>query len=249
MAARLQRGVGVALWRQIADGIRSGIATGLADETGRLPPEADMAKRFGVNRHTVRAAIAALAHEGVLESQQGRGTYVRSQKRLVYPIGERTRFSAGLGDQARDTRSDMVGTAREPATAWIAAALGLETGDTVIRVESLGAADSVPVSRSTSWFDAGRFDGIAELFSTTGSITAALASLGVSDYRRASTAIEARHAEEADTRELQLAPGAIVIVTRAVNCDLSGRPVQCSITRFAADRVELVVETAAPDGG
>ncbi|MGN6143815.1 MAG: phosphonate metabolism transcriptional regulator PhnF [Mesorhizobium sp.] len=249
MAARLQRGVGVALWRQIADGIRSGIATGLADETGRLPPEADLAKRFGVNRHTVRAAIAALAHEGVLESQQGRGTYVRRQKRLVYPIGERTRFSAGLGDQARDTRSDLVGTAREPATAWIAAVLGLEMGDTVIRVESLGAADGVPVSRSTSWFDSGRFDGIAELFCTTGSITAALASLGVSDYRRASTAIEARHAEEADTHELQLAPGAIVIVTRAVNCDLSGRPVQCSITRFAADRVELVVETAAPDGG
>lgn len=71
----------------------------------------------------------------------------------------------------------------------------------------------------------------------------------MSDYRRASTAIEARHAEEADTRELQLAPGAIVIVTHAMNCDLSGRPVQCSITRFAADRVELVVETAAPDGG
>ena len=66
---RLQRGVGVALWRQIADAIRHGIATGLADENGRLPPEAKLAERFGVNRHTVRAAIAALAHEGVLQSQ------------------------------------------------------------------------------------------------------------------------------------------------------------------------------------
>ncbi|WP_315928978.1 phosphonate metabolism transcriptional regulator PhnF [Mesorhizobium sp. SP-1A] len=248
MAARLQRGVGVALWRQIADGIRTGIATGLTDETGRLPPEAELAERFGVNRHTVRAAIAALAHEGVLVSQQGRGTYVRRQKRLVYPIGERTRFSAGLGDQARDTRSDMIGTAREPATAWVATALDLEPGEAVIRIESLGQADGVPVSRSTSWFDAGRFDGIAELFSTIGSITAALSKLGVSDYRRTSTAIEARHAEEGDTRELQLAPGAIVMVTRAVNCDLSGRPVQCSITRFAADRVELVVEAPTLGG-
>jgi GntR family phosphonate transport system transcriptional regulator len=249
MAARLQRGVGVALWRQIADGIRTGIATGLADEAGRLPPEADLAKRFGVNRHTVRAAIAALAHEGVLESQQGRGTYVRRQRRLVYPIGERTRFSAGIGDQARDRRSEMTGTAREPATSWVAAALGIETGDTVIRVESLGTAGGAPVSRSTSWFVAGRFDGIAELFSATGSITAALARLGVSDYRRASTALEARHAEELDTRELQLAPGAIVIVTRAVNSDLSGRPIQCSVTRFAADRVELVVDSPTLDDG
>ncbi|MFU0507517.1 phosphonate metabolism transcriptional regulator PhnF [Pseudaminobacter sp. NGMCC 1.201702] len=249
MAAGLQRGVGVALWRQIADGIRAGIAGGLADETGRLPPEAELAERFGVNRHTVRAAIAALAHEGVLASQQGRGTYVRRQKRLVYPIGERTRFTAGIGEQARNTRSAMIGTAKEPATGWIAAALGVEMGGTVIRIESLGKADGVPVSRSTSWFDANRFDGIAELFSTTGSVTAALAKLGVADYRRVSTSIEARHAEETDTRELQLAPGAIVIVTRAVNCDLSGRPVQCSVTRFAADRVELVVETAALGGG
>ena len=61
VAARLQRGVGVALWRQIADAIRAGIANGLADGAGRLPPEAELAERFGANRHTVRAAIAALA--------------------------------------------------------------------------------------------------------------------------------------------------------------------------------------------
>ncbi|MGB3388628.1 MAG: phosphonate metabolism transcriptional regulator PhnF [Pseudaminobacter sp.] len=246
---RLQRGVGVALWRQIADGIRAGIANGLADESGRLPTEAELAARFGVNRHTLRAAIAALAHEGVLQSQQGRGTYVRRRKRLVYPIGERTRFSAGLGDQARETRSEMTGTATEAAVERVAAALGLATGDKVVRIESLGKADGVPVSRSTSWFDVSRFGNVAELYSKTGSITAALAACGVSDYRRASTSIEARHADEADTRELQLAPGAIVIVTRALNCDLSGKPVQCSVTRFAADRVELVVEAANPKGG
>ena len=243
MTARLQRGLGVALWRQIADGIRSGIAGGLADGSGRLPPEAELAQRFGVNRHTVRAAIAALAHEGVLVSYQGRGTYVRRRQRLVYPIGERTRFSAGIGSQARDTRSEMTEAADEPAPAWVAAALGLEAGAPVIRIESLGRADGVPISRSSSWFPADRFRGIAELFSRTGSMTAALARSGVADYRRSSTAIEARHADEADMRDLQLAPGAIVIVTHAVNSDLAGKPVQCSVTRFAADRVELRVET------
>ena len=197
--ARLQRGVGVALWRQIADGIRTGIAGGLADAKGRLPPEAQLAERFGVNRHTVRAAIAALAHEGVLQSEQGRGTYVRRQKRLVYPIGERTRFSAGLGDQARETRSDMMGSATETAPEQVAAALGLVAGDRVVPYS--GGA-------STWW--------------------------------------AAPHADDNDTTELQLAPGAIVIVTRALNCDLSGKPIQYSATRFAADRVELAVESTGP---
>ncbi|PSJ65308.1 phosphonate metabolism transcriptional regulator PhnF [Kumtagia ephedrae] len=239
----LQRGVGVALWRQIADGIRHGIATGLADANGRLPPESRLAERFGVNRHTVRAAISALAHEGVLQSEQGRGTYVRRQKRLVYPIGERTRFSAGLHDQARETRSEMMSAMIEPAREPIASALGLEAGARSIRIESLGTADGVPVSRATSWFDAERFPGIADIYATTGSITEALAACGVADYRRASTGIEARHADEVDRQELRLAPGAIVIVTRALNADLSGTPIQYSVTRFPADRVELVVGT------
>lgn len=240
---RLQRGVGVALWRQIADAIRHGIATGLADENGRLPPEAKLAERFGVNRHTVRAAIAALAHEGVLQSQQGRGTYVRRQKRLVYPIGERTRFAAGLGDQARETCTELIGFAREPVREPVASSLGLQPGEQTIRLETLGKADGVPVTRATSWFSAVRFPDIAEIFSRIGSITEALAECGIADYRRASTGVEARHADEMDTQELQLAPGAIVIVTRALNTDLSGAPIQYSVTRFPADRVELVVQS------
>jgi GntR family phosphonate transport system transcriptional regulator len=242
-AARLQRGVGVALWRQIADDIRSGIAAGLADTEGRLPPEMDLAQRFGVNRHTVRAAISSLAHEGVLHSVQGRGTYVRRQQRLVYPIGERTRFSTGLEEQTRERRSELLDHCHEPASALVAKSLGLKSGESVTRLEVLGSADGTPVSRATSWFPAERFADIAEHFARTGSITQALSHMGVADYTRASTAIEARHADEADTRELRLSPGAIVLVTRAVNVDPTGVPVQYSLTRFAADRITLFIAT------
>ncbi|HMM62991.1 MAG TPA: phosphonate metabolism transcriptional regulator PhnF [Mesorhizobium sp.] len=241
--ARLQRGVGVALWRQIADRIRSGIASGLADGQGRLPPESELALRFGVNRHTVRAAISALAYEGVLYSEQGRGTYVRGPNRLVYPISDRTRFSAGLVGQAREVRGRLLSHAREPASQAVAAALGLPAGAATVRIEVLGSADGAPVSRATSWFGADRFPDIADVYSQTGSVTQALARAGVADYRRVSTTVEARHADEAETDDLKLMPGAIVLVTRAVNADLEGVPVQYSLTRFPADRVELLLET------
>lgn len=244
--AGLQRGVGVALWRQIADGIRSGLATGLVDDSGRLPPESELAERFGVNRHTVRAAISALAHEGVLHSVQGSGTFVRRRKRLVFPISARTRFSSGLAGQVRDRQTELLDHARETASAQVAEALGLTIGDDVLRLETIGMADGMPVSRATSWFSAERFPTIAEIYRETKSITAALALLGVSDYLRASTGVEARHADEADTNELQLSPGAIVIVTRALNVDPDGVPIQFSFTRFPADRVELMIETARP---
>ncbi|CAM5298399.1 GntR family phosphonate transport system transcriptional regulator [Aquamicrobium terrae] len=240
---RLQRGVGVALWRQIADRIRSGIGSGLADEQGRLPPETELAQRFGVNRHTVRAAISVLAYEGVLHSEQGRGTYVRSPDRLVYPISERTRFSAGLEGQAREVNSKLLHHAQEAAPAAVAAMLGLSAGAPLVRIEMLGMANGTPVSRATLWFGAARFPDIADQLSQTGSITHALALAGIADYRRVSTTVEARHADEVETGDLKLAPGAIVLVARSVNADLRGVPVHCSVTRFPADRVELRLET------
>jgi GntR family phosphonate transport system transcriptional regulator len=63
----------------------------------------------------------------------------------------------------------------------------------------------------------------------------------VEDYFRQSTVISARHADADDLGALRLAPGAIVLVTVAVNVDVEGRPIQFSETRFAADRVELAV--------
>jgi GntR family phosphonate transport system transcriptional regulator len=242
----VQRGVGVALWRQIADEIRAGLASGtMSDSDGRLPPESDLAARFGVNRHTVRAAIAALAHEGVLQSIQGRGTFARRQRRLVYPIGERTRFSAGLESQARERHITLVEHRREEAAGDVAVALALHAGDPVIRIEALGTADGVPVSRATFWFSEARFLGIADAFAHHGSVTAALREFGVTDYLRASTSIEARHADEADSRDLRLSPGAIVIVTRGLDVETSGTPILFSRTRFPADRVELIVGSRA----
>ena len=233
----------MALWRQIADLIRSDIATGVAGQDGKLPPEMELAKRYGVNRHTVRSAIAALEQEGVLRSEQGRGTFVRRRKRLSYPIARRTRFSAGLGNQAGSTRTRLLASAEEAASETVSENLGIAAGNPVIRLDTVSEADGMPVSRATSWFDAQRFAGIDKAFGEHASITKALAACGVTDYVRKSTAIEARHASGEDIKLLRLSAGAIVLVTRAVNADADGNPIQYAESRFAADRVELKIES------
>ncbi|EKF20132.1 phosphonate metabolism transcriptional regulator PhnF [Nitratireductor pacificus] len=241
----VERRSGVALWRQIADRMRREIGAGLADEAGRMPPEVALAQRFGVNRHTVRSAIAALVQEGVLRAEQGRGTFVEKRRRLAYPISERTRFSDGLAGQSRDLKATLLDHAVEPAPDEAAAALGIAPGTPAIRLETISEADGRPVSRARSWFDAERFGGMAEAFARTRSVTASFRALGLADYLRLSTVVTARHADAADLRDLRLSPGAIVIVTIAVNVDADGRPVQYSETRFAADRIELHVAGSA----
>ncbi|WP_395450404.1 phosphonate metabolism transcriptional regulator PhnF [Aminobacter sp. UC22_36] len=241
----MTRKSGVALWRQIADQIRQAISAGTLGADGRLPTEMALSERFGVNRHTLRSAIAALVQEGMLRAEQGRGTFVESRQKLSYPISARTRFSTGLREQTRERRSTLLAHALEPASARVAEALRLALEAPVIRLETLSEADGRPVSRATSWFDATRFPGFERVYAETGSITFSFQHFGIDDYFRKSTLVSARHADTADLADLRLSAGAIVLVARAVNIDAEGVPVQFADTRFVADRVELSVSTEA----
>jgi len=240
--AAVRRQNGVALWRQIADRIRTAIAAGDYDDTGKVPPEMMLAAQFGVNRHTVRSALAALAQEGIVQAVQGRGTLILRKERLNFPISRRTRFSQGIGDQAREKEGILLASSEEAATVDLAARLKLPVGARLIRLETLRKADRRPVSRATTWFPADRFAGIADAYQDSGSITAAFAAVGLPDYVRASTEITAVHADNDDLSSLELSPGAIVLVTRALNVDPDGVPVQYAVSRFPADAVQFTIE-------
>ena len=242
---KIERRSGVALWRQIADRIRQLASAGEFEATGKLPPELLLAERFGVNRHTVRSAIALLVQEGVLRSEQGRGTFVEARPRLSYPIGTRTRFSDGLAGQTQERIGVLISSTREPAGRAVARTLGIPEGAPLIRLETRAEADGRPLLRGTSWFDATRFAGIDDSYAATGSITASLKELGVEDYTRQSTTVTAQLADSEDLDILRLSPGAVVLVTEAVDADMAGWPIQFLRTRFSADRVELRIGQGA----
>src|SRR5699024_11650804 len=48
----------------------------------KIPPETDLMEQFAVSRNTLREAIRALVHAGLLETKQGSGTIVRSKNIL-----------------------------------------------------------------------------------------------------------------------------------------------------------------------
>jgi len=43
-------------------------------------------------------------------------------------------------------------------------------------------------------------------------------------------------------RDLGLSAGAILLVTRSLNADASGVPIQYAVSRFPADRVQFTIE-------
>lgn len=237
--SHILRRSGISLWRQIADAIRAGISSGLGDDDGKLPPENDLAEQFGVNRHTVRSAISALVSEGILRAEQGRGTFIIAPSRLTYPIGKRTRFSSGLEGQAQERSTKLLSHERCLANKEVSKMLELEEGDPVFALRTVGYGDDIPLSRSTSWYDANRFPDFVDHFTTSKSVTKAFEACGLGDYVRQSTLVESYHATMDDMEIMNLSPGAIVLVTHAINTDLDSQPVEYSKTRFSADRVNL----------
>ena len=61
----------------------------------KLPSEAQLAARFGVNRHTVRRALAAMAEQGLVHARRGSGVFVAATP-TDYPIGKRVRFHQNI---------------------------------------------------------------------------------------------------------------------------------------------------------
>src|ERR1700754_3224840 len=234
---------GVALWRLVADGIERGIAEGTFVAGDKLPGETEIAETYRVNRHTVRRALATLAERGLVRAERGSGTYVEAQ-RLAYPLRSRTRFSEIVGAGGHAPRGQLIEASHDIATRELARALALKTGASLVRIEALRLADKTPICVSTTWLSAGRFPDAGKIFAGHQSMTKLLAHYGVRDYRRSDTKITAAIADATDAARLDLPLGRPVLGGDAPDVEVAGKPLVTKRSRFAAERVEFLVENS-----
>lgn len=233
---------GVMLWRCIADDYEQTILVGKYENGAKLPAESEIAARYGVNRHTVRRAMAELGERGLVYTERGSGTFVKTDK-LNYRIGRQTRFSEIVAAAGHEAQGRLQGHRHEPASDEIAANLGLAPGASVVRLEILRAADRVPISVATTWLSADRFDDAAKIFRRVRSITRTLDHYGVHGYRRKWTRISAGFTDAVDAGRLRLSVHRPILVVESVDVTAEGEPVLMTRGRFAADRVALTVES------
>ncbi|MGE0724148.1 MAG: phosphonate metabolism transcriptional regulator PhnF [Alphaproteobacteria bacterium] len=240
-ATTLARGAGIALWRQIEQAVEADIAARRLAPGERLPTEHALAARYGVNRHTVRQALASLENRGLVRVEQGRGTFVHDDP-VDYTVRKRTRFSEVVRRQNREPKTTLLRADTVPASAAIARALGLKAGEPMILLETMGEVDGRPISVASHHFPASRVPGLVEHFRDAGSITKALAKCGVADYTRKVTRVTARLPSAEDARRLRQPRSRPVLVSENVNVDADGKPIEFSLSRMAAERIQLVFE-------
>jgi GntR family phosphonate transport system transcriptional regulator len=229
-----------ALWTSIRDSLAEDIARGHYGPGDRLPTEAQLAGRFGVNRHTIRRALADLAERGTVHARRGAGVFVQHRP-TPYPIGRRVRFHQNLLAAGRIPEKRVLLLETRAAGSDEAEALDLDADAPVHVYEGLSLSDRVPIAMFRSVFPAARVPGMLDALRETGSVTEAFRANGIDDYTRARTEITAKGATPTIAAQLRLPPGAPILRTVGVNVDRNGRPVEYGRSWFAGDRVALTL--------
>src|SRR6201987_475243 len=120
-----------------------------------IPSEAELAAQHGVAIGTVRKAIDQLVADGVLERQQGRGTFVR-RARFNSSLFRFFRFQSESGER-RVPKSRILRRKSMPATSAVASALRIPVGEPVISLSRLRLIDDVPLLAEEIWLQQSRF--------------------------------------------------------------------------------------------
>lgn len=229
-------------WVAIRDRLSEDITAGRLAPGSQLPTEAELCRLFEAGRHSVRRAVAALAVEGKLCVEQGRGTFVQSAPLINYHIGRRTRFRQNLLDQGVMPAGEQIADDLMPAPPQIAAALDLEAGAPVHRLLRRGLADGVPISIGLSFHPADRFPDLADRRRAGQSVTAIYRDHGIADYFRKRTIVFTRCPDAEEAALLMQHPDRPVMVMQKTDVDAGGRPIGYSEAVWAGDRVQFTFD-------
>ncbi|HKN96801.1 MAG TPA: FadR/GntR family transcriptional regulator [Pseudonocardiaceae bacterium] len=173
---------------QVIEQMRQAIRTGDWPVNQRIPPEPELVSALGVGRNTVREAVRALAHAGLLEVRQGDGTFVRATSEIS---GALRRL---CGEELREVR--QVRLLLEVEAARLAAAH--RTDDDVATLAA-SLADRDAAVNDERWVDAvdadARFH--REVVRCCGNSLLTELYLGMTEVIRASLAATAGHDDPA----------------------------------------------------
>jgi len=149
------------LYQQIKGFILNSLRAGEWKPGDAIPSEMELAARFRVSQGTVRKAIDELAAENLLLRRQGKGTFVatHAEKQVQFRFLKLVPDSGTRGSEGPAHR-DIVECRRSRASADVAKALTLRSGDTVLQVRRVLSFAGTPVILEDIWLPATPFKGL-----------------------------------------------------------------------------------------
>jgi len=230
------------LYQRLVEALTETITRQVWRPGDRLPSDMDLAARYGVAPGTVRQAIAALVDQGLVERQQGRGTFLRKPS-FDSSLFRFFRFQGEGGDR-QIPESRILHRERTQAPAAVAAALGCPAGTPAIFMSRLRLLDGAPVLAEEIWLPFDRFEAFMALDEQDiGPLLYPIYETVCGEIvARAEERLTAESVQDGHAHLLGLDPGVPVIVIDRLARGYDDRPLEWRRSRGRADRFQYHVE-------
>jgi len=149
------------LYQRLRDHLVEQIANNRWRPGEAIPTEAVLSAEYALSTGTVRKAVDALVSEGILERQQGRGTFVR-RPQFQSSLFRFFRFQGPSGER-QVPQSRILSVESVAAPSAVSEALGLAPGAQVIRIMRTRVLDVQPLLAEEIWLPRARFQALLDI--------------------------------------------------------------------------------------
>ena len=230
------------LYQRLRDQLAEQIANNRWRPGEAIPTEAALSAEYQLSTGTVRKAIDALVSEGILERQQGRGTFIR-RAQFQSSLFRFFRFQTISGErQVPESRILSIEPVAAPSA--VAQALGLPADAPVIRIVRVRLLDVKPVLAEEIWLPRQRFQALLEIdLSREGPLLYPIYEEVCGQVvASAEETLTAESVNDVHARLLQVAVNSPVIVIERLARDYAGSPLEWRRSRGHAEHFRYSVD-------
>ena len=222
------------LYTQIRNAIQRSIETGQLKPGDLAPSERDLAEQYHVSRMTARHALQNLATEGFIHRYQGKGSFIADPK-IEESLLELVSFSEDMQRRGLVPTTEVVSVIQESPERDIAAALGIDLGNQVTRIERLRFASGQPMALETSCIPSALCPDI-ENQDLTGSLYSLLEEKYDLKLARAKQTLEGLPAGQREADLLAIRAGDVLLRLKRTSYDTQGLAVEYVHALYRADK-------------
>jgi GntR family transcriptional regulator len=227
-------------YAQVIEELRRRIESGEYAPGSLLPSEHQLSAEFQIARPTVVRALRVLRQDGWIETQQGKGSFVRGRPALAELASARPGEEALNRDESRE-RGELVDVGLVTAPPRVAALLGVKDRERVLCRRQLVHAEGEPSEIVAWWVPAALAEGtdLAGEEPVRGGVRAHLARRKGVRVDHVLEQVTARHPTASEAKLLRVGKTAAMLVLYAAARDASGKPVLVLEAVMPGDRHEL----------
>ncbi len=231
----------VPLHHQVYLDLRAALDAGEWRPGDLLPPERQLAERYGCSLITVRRALSELTREGRLDRRRGHGTTVL-RPRIERDFGATLSFAQEMADRGLEPETRLVAARPESAGEHVADALGIEPGSPTLYLERLRLAGGEPLLLEQVHLSAERFPGLLASDLEHGSLYDLLGDRYDTRIVRAREALEPVLLHSREARLLGQPSRAPALLIEGVAFTAAGEPIELARTFVRGDRTRYYIE-------